>query len=76
MVAVLVSAEPSGAHVNPAVTLAFATLGECKLTDIPVYWAAQYLGAFLGAAIPYGVYYQIIDKSTGFGEGKMMHNQQ
>ncbi|MFS1516046.1 MIP/aquaporin family protein [Bacillus sp. SCS-151] len=41
----------SGAHVNPAVTLSLAIIGEFPWSDVPSYITAQMLGAFLGAAI-------------------------
>lgn len=39
----------SGAHINPAVTLAFAARGSFPWRRLPAYWAAQLLGAFLAA---------------------------
>jgi glycerol uptake facilitator-like aquaporin len=41
----------SGAHFNPAVTLADASQGGLAWRDVPVYVAAQVAGAFGGAAI-------------------------
>ncbi|XP_031345557.1 aquaporin-like isoform X2 [Photinus pyralis] len=38
----------SGAHLNPAVTLSSAILGHLKPLLVPVYIAAQFIGAFLG----------------------------
>lgn len=38
----------SGAHFNPAVTLAFFLRGEMPVAQMPAYVAAQCLGAFLG----------------------------
>jgi glycerol uptake facilitator-like aquaporin len=40
----------SGAHFNPAVTLADATQGGVAWRDVPVYVAAQLAGAFAGVA--------------------------
>lgn len=40
----------SGAHFNPAVTLADATQGGLAWRDVPVYVAAQIVGAFAGVA--------------------------
>jgi glycerol uptake facilitator-like aquaporin len=40
----------SGAHFNPAVTLADATQGGLPWRDVPVYITAQLLGAFAGVA--------------------------
>ena len=39
----------SGAHINPAVTIGLASIGELKLQMVPVYLAGQMLGAMLGA---------------------------
>ena len=41
----------SGAHLNPAVTLGFASIGELPWAKVPVYIAAQIIGAIIGAAI-------------------------
>jgi len=43
--------EVSGAHLNPAVTLGFATIGEFDWALVPIYISGQFLGAFLGAII-------------------------
>jgi glycerol uptake facilitator-like aquaporin len=40
----------SGAHFNPAVTLADASQGGVTWSDAPAYLAAQVLGAFIGVA--------------------------
>jgi glycerol uptake facilitator-like aquaporin len=41
----------SGAHFNPAVTLADASQGGLPWRDVPAYIIAQIVGAFLGVAI-------------------------
>lgn len=41
----------SGAHINPAVTLGFATIGDFPWTKVPVYITAQIIGALIGAGI-------------------------
>ena len=41
----------SGAHLNPAVTVALAATGSFPWADVPKYLAAQLLGAFLGAVL-------------------------
>src|SRR5690242_11411311 len=41
----------SGAHLNPAVTLADAALGGRPWREVPAYVAAQIAGAFAGAAV-------------------------
>ena len=46
----------SGAHLNPAVTIAAAVLGKFAWADVPVYIAAQMIGAFVGAVIVWLAY--------------------
>lgn len=58
--AVLASDGVSGGHVNPAVTVGMAAAGRCAAARLPVYWAAQYAGAFAGAAAAYGAYGDLI----------------
>ena len=41
----------SGAHINPAITLAFAARGAFPWRAVPAYWAAQLLGAALAAGL-------------------------
>jgi MIP family channel proteins len=41
----------SGAHINPAVTLAFALTRHFPLSRVPWYWASQLLGAAAAAAL-------------------------
>ena len=41
----------SGAHLNPAVTIALAAIGAFPWADVPGYVAAQMIGAFLGAVL-------------------------
>jgi len=51
LVALILTFGPtSGAHFNPAVTLADATQGGLRWRDVPVYVIAQILGAFIGVA--------------------------
>src|ERR671923_2811652 len=51
----------SGAHINPAVTLAFAARRGFPWRKVPGYIAAQLVGAFLGALLVYIVYKGAID---------------
>ncbi|MGH3282459.1 MAG: MIP/aquaporin family protein [Trebonia sp.] len=51
----------SGAHINPAVTLAFALRRKFSWAKVLPYWAAQVVGAFVGAALVYLVYNNSID---------------
>ena len=55
-VAVLCVGEFSGAHINPAVTLALAAAGDFDWQLVPGYLAAQMLGAFSGAVLVYLCY--------------------
>ena len=41
----------SGGHLNPAVTIALAAVGEFSWDLVPLYLLAQFLGAFLGACL-------------------------
>ncbi|XP_020609163.1 aquaporin-3-like [Orbicella faveolata] len=47
----------SGAHMNPAVTLAFAVVRRLDWIKVPVYWLAQLLGAFIASAAVYCIYH-------------------
>jgi glycerol uptake facilitator protein len=53
---IYISGTISGAHLNPAVTLAFATTGRFPWAKSLHYIIAQLLGAFAGAALVYAVY--------------------
>jgi len=46
----------SGAHINPAITLALATWGRFAWRDVAPYIAGQLIGAFLAAVVLYGLY--------------------
>ena len=41
----------SGAHLNPAVTLAFVVAGRFSLRDVPGYLAGQAIGAFIASVV-------------------------
>ncbi|MFY7067615.1 MIP/aquaporin family protein [Nocardiopsis changdeensis] len=46
----------SGAHLNPAVTLGLASIGDFDWALVPGYMAAQLVGAFTGAVLVYLAY--------------------
>jgi glycerol uptake facilitator protein len=48
-VAVFVTGDVSGAHINPAVTIGLASAGEFAWSQVPGYILAQLIGAFFGA---------------------------
>ncbi|MCK5209914.1 MAG: aquaporin family protein [Cyclobacteriaceae bacterium] len=53
----------SGAHINPAVTLGFAIVGDFPWSDVPGYIIAQILGAMTGATIVW-IFYKAHWKKT------------
>ena len=55
-VAVYCVGQFSGAYINPAVTLAFAAVGQLDWAVVPGYIIAQFLGAFVGAIIVWLAY--------------------
>ena len=57
LMGILISAGVSGAHLNPAVTIALAATQRFSWGKVPHYLAGQFIGAFLGAAIVFAVYY-------------------
>jgi glycerol uptake facilitator protein len=46
----------SGAHLNPAVTVALASIGSFAWSDVPGYLVAQLAGAFVGAVLVWVAY--------------------
>jgi glycerol uptake facilitator protein len=55
-VAVYAVAQFSGAHINPAVTIALASTGDLAWSEVPIYIAGQFLGAIIGATLVYLAY--------------------
>jgi glycerol uptake facilitator protein len=56
MLGIYVAGAISGAHINPAVTLAFAARGRHPWGKVLPYWLAQIAGAFVAGGILYFVY--------------------
>lgn len=57
---ILVSGGVSGGHLNPAVSVAVATLGKFPWWKVPHYLGAQYLGAFAASCITFLVYWDAL----------------
>jgi len=64
-IAVWICAGISGAHINPAVTLALAVWREFPWKKVPIYIIAQVLGGVMGALIIYGNYHSLIEIYEG-----------
>jgi glycerol uptake facilitator protein len=57
-VGVFVASKASGAHLNPAVTIALAVIGKISWSVVPEYIGGQMLGAMLGTTGVWAAYYQ------------------
>ncbi|MFD2871443.1 MIP/aquaporin family protein [Mucilaginibacter ximonensis] len=53
---VVIAGPYSGAHLNPAVTIALAIAGQFAWAKVPMYIAAQFIGAMLGAFLVFLMY--------------------
>ena len=69
-VAVFIAASSSGAHLNPAVTIALAVGEKFPWADVPLYIAAQFAGAMIGSLLVWVAYKQHFDASTD-ADGKL-----
>jgi len=69
-VAVYMAAAISGAHINPAVTIGLATAGKFPWEQVPVYLAAQFLGAAIGAFLVW-LHYRLHFDSTDDPNAKL-----
>jgi glycerol uptake facilitator protein len=58
---VLIAADVSGAHLNPAVTLALVLAGKFSASLMPLYICAQLLGAMFGAGLAWLAYKKHFD---------------
>ncbi|MFZ4057845.1 MAG: MIP/aquaporin family protein [Ferruginibacter sp.] len=66
-IGVYVSAAESGAHLNPAVTIALAAMNNFPWAQVPLYIAAQLLGAMAGATLVWVTYKQHFDATEDAG---------
>lgn len=64
------SAPYSGAHLNPAVTLAMAIAGKLAMAKVAGYIVAQMLGAIVGATMVFFYYYAHF-RATDDGDAKL-----
>jgi glycerol uptake facilitator protein len=62
MVAVYTCGGISGAHINPAVTIALAVCGRFKLMDVPAYIIGQLAGAMLAAGALFALFNPVIEE--------------
>ena len=56
MIAVYAVGRLSGAHLNPAITIALASIGAFPWPDVPGYIGAQMIGAIIGATLVWLLY--------------------
>ncbi len=66
-VGVFISADVSGAHLNPAVTFGLATAGKFSWALVPGYMLAQTLGAMLGTTLVWMAYKKQYDATDDPG---------
>jgi glycerol uptake facilitator protein len=62
----------SGCHINPAVTFALAATKRFPWREVPAYWAAQVVGAVLGAL---GIWAVFAHTGIDLGMGQTSFNQ-
>lgn len=67
---VLIAAGASGAHLNPAVTLALVIAKKFSISMVPLYISAQLLGAMFGAGLAWLAYKKHFD-ATDDGDAKL-----
>ncbi|HQY11410.1 MAG: aquaporin family protein [Ferruginibacter sp.] len=63
-VGVYVSAAQSGAHLNPAVSIALAAAGKFDWAHVPLFMAGQFAGAMTGALLVWLAYKKHFDETT------------
>ncbi|XP_038606364.1 aquaporin-9 [Tachyglossus aculeatus] len=69
VMAIYVAGGMSGGHINPAVSFAMCLSGRMTWLKLPFYMVAQFLGAFTGAALLFGIYY---DALMAFAGGELL----
>lgn len=66
-VAVYIAAAKSGAHLNPAVSIALAAAGKFDWALVPVHIAGQFCGAMAGALLVWVTYKKHFDETEDVG---------
>lgn len=64
-IAVYCVGQYSGAHLNPAVSLALAIAGKMPWSALPAFWAAQLMGCMTGAMVVWTIYKDHFAQTTG-----------
>lgn len=67
MLPVFIVGNASGAHLNPAVTLALAVKGDTAWADVPAYILGEFAGAFIGAIFVYVLFKKQFDATPDIG---------
>ncbi|KAF7729227.1 Aquaporin-3 [Apophysomyces ossiformis] len=65
LTAICLAGHVSGAHINPAITLVFCWFGDFPGYKVPIYWFAQLVGGFCGAALLYPMILPAINRYDG-----------
>ncbi|WP_375241307.1 MIP/aquaporin family protein [Polaribacter sp.] len=66
-IGVVIAAPYSGAHLNPAVTIALAVAGKFSWELVPIYILGEFIGAMLGATLVWLVYKKHFDETEDAG---------
>ncbi|XP_046539705.1 aquaporin-10 [Equus quagga] len=65
VIAIYVGGNVSGAHLNPAFSLAMCLLGRLPWAKLPIYSLVQLLYAFCASGVTYALYYDALQNYTG-----------
>jgi glycerol uptake facilitator protein len=66
-VGVYISSKVSGAHLNPAISIAFAAMGKISWALVPDYVGGQLIGAMIGSVLVWISYKKHFDATTDSG---------